>query len=94
MTTLPRSTINAIRSKLDQAVSAKNPAAIASAVDVPLPKIYVFGGTSSGNSSSSGPVHREQLKIDGVDWSNVVNFLLDVHLAFSSVRFFRLSYFM
>jgi len=29
-------------------------------------------------------VHREQLKVDGVDWSNVLNYLLDVHLAIAS----------
>lgn len=88
--TLPRSSINGIKSNLDQAVSAKDPAAIATAVDVPLPTSNDVGGiigTSNNNNTSSGSVHREQLKIDNVDWSNVLNFLLDVHLAIMSVRF-------
>ena len=83
--TLPRSSINALRSNLDRALSAKDPAAIATAVDVPLRNTNVVGGPSGGNSSSSGSVHREQLKVDGVDWSNVLNYLLDVHLAIASV---------
>lgn len=88
--TLPRSSINGIKSNLDRAVSAKDPAAIATAVDVPLPTSNDVGGiigTSNNNNTSSGSVHREQLKIDNVDWSNVLNFLLDVHLAIMSVRF-------
>jgi hypothetical protein len=88
--TLPRSSINGIKSNLDRAVSAKDPAAIATAVDVPLPTSNDVGGiigTSNNNNPSSGSVHREQLKIDNVDWSNVLNFLLDVHLAIMSVRF-------
>jgi len=84
--TLPRSSINALRSNLDRALSAKDPAAIATAVDVPLQNTNVVVGPSGGNSSStSGSVHREQLKVDGVDWSNVLNYLLDVHLAIASV---------
>ena len=88
MMTLPRSSINATRSNLDRALSAKDPSAIATAVDVPLLKTNFVGGPSTGgndSSYSSGSVHREQLKVDGVDWSNVLNFLLDVHLAISSV---------
>ena len=89
--TLPRSSINGIKSNLDRAVSAKDPAAIATAVDVPLLTSNDVGGiigTSNNNiNPSSGSVHREQLKIDNVDWSNVLNFLLDVHLAIMSVRF-------
>jgi hypothetical protein len=88
--TLPRSSINGIKSNLDRAVSAKDPAAIATAVDVPLPTSNDVGGiigTSNNINPSSGSVHREQLKIDNVDWSNVLNFLLDVHLAIISVRF-------
>jgi len=85
------SSINGIKSNLDRAVSAKDPAAIATAVDVPLPTSNDVGGiiigTSNNNNTSSGSVHREQLKIDNVDWSNVLNFLLDVHLAIMSVRF-------
>lgn len=84
--TLPRSSINAIRSNLERAVSSKDPAAIATAVDVPLPKTNVIGAPSTSPSSSgSAAVHREQLKVDGVDWSNVLNYLLDVHLAIASV---------
>ena len=88
--TLPRSSINGIKSNLDRAVSTKDPAAIATAVDVPLPTSNDVGGiigTSNNNNTSSGSVHREQLKIDNLDWSNVLNFLLDVHLAIMSVRF-------
>ena len=86
--TLPRSSIHALRSDLDRAVSSKDPAAIATAIDVPLRKPNVVVGSSpsgDGSSSSSGSVHREQLKVDGVDWSNVLNYLLDVHLAIASV---------
>ena len=86
--TLPTvSARNAIRSNLDHAISAKDPAAIAKAVDVPLPNTDIVGGPSvgDGSSSNSGPIHREQLKIDGVDWSNVLNYLLDAHLAVASV---------
>jgi hypothetical protein len=84
--TLPWSSINAIRSNLDRALSAKDPSAIATAVDVPLLKTTAVGGPSTGgNNSSSGSVHQEQLKVDGVDWSNVLNSLLDAHLAIASV---------
>lgn len=91
--TLPRSSINAIRSNLDRAVSTKDPAAIATALDVPLLKANVVGSpsTSGDGSSSSGSVHREQLKVDGVDWSNVLNYLLDVHLAIVSVSAYVMS---
>lgn len=84
---LPRSSINALRSSLDRAVSSKDPAGIATAVDVPLRNTNVVGGPSTSGVSppSSGSVHREQLKVDGVDWSNVLNYLLDVHLAIASV---------
>ena len=93
--TLPRSSINAIRSNLDRAVSSKDPAAIATAIDVPLPKTNVIGAPSTSPSSSgsgSAAVHREQLKVDGVDWSNVLNYLLDVHLAIASVSTIYHSY--
>ena len=91
--TLPISAMNTVRSNLDYALSRKDPAAIAKAVDVPLPKnTDIVGGPPVGNgsTSNSGPVHHEQLKIDGVDWSNVLNYLLDAHLAIASVSDFYL----
>ena len=88
---LPRPYINAIKSKLNNAVSAKDPRAIAAAVDLPpFPK---SGGASRGNGGA-GPQHRESLKIDGVDWSNVLNLLLDAHLAIQSVRALLLDVFL
>ena len=75
---LPKSSINTIKANLNKAVSAKNPHGIASAVDLPpLPK--------NGGGSSSKSSHRENLKIDGADWSNVLNQLLDAHSAIQSV---------
>ena len=77
---LPKSSINTIKANLNKAVSAKDPHGIASAVDLPpLPK------SGSDGSSSSKTSHRENLKIDGVDWSNVLNPLLDAHSAIQSV---------
>jgi len=81
--TLPRSSINAIRSNLDRALSAKDPSTIATAVDVPLLKTNICGGLTTSDNSS-GFMHQEQLKVDGVDWSNVLNSLLDVHFAIAS----------
>jgi len=76
--TLPGPAINAIKSKLHNAILTKDPHAIAAAVDLPpLPKRVVAGGSSSQ--------HGESLKIDGVDWSNVLNPLLDAHFAIQSV---------
>ena len=76
---LPKSSINTIKANLNKAVSAKDPHGIASAVDLPpLPK-------SGSDGSSSKTSHRENLKIDGVDWSNVLNPLLDAHSAIQSV---------
>lgn len=76
---LPKSSINSIKANLNKAVSAKDPHGIASAVDLPpLPK-------SGSDGSSSKSSHRENLKIDGVDWSNVLNPLLDAHSAIQSV---------
>ena len=72
--TLHGPAINTIKSKLHNAIQAKDPHAIAAAVDLPpLPKRVVAGGSSSQ--------HGESLKIDGVDWSNVLNPLLDAHFA-------------
>jgi hypothetical protein len=85
--TLPRSSINAIRSNLDRALSAKDPSTIATAVDVPLLKTNICGGLTTSDNSS-GFMHQEQLKVDGVDWSNVLNSLLDVHFAIASVSIF------
>mmetsp|Transcript_10615 Transcript_10615/g.22483 ORF Transcript_10615/g.22483 Transcript_10615/m.22483 type:complete len:412 (-) Transcript_10615:36-1271(-) len=79
--TLPQSTINPIKTNLNKAISAKNPQAIAAAVDLPpFPKNV----GASGGSAAAGPQHQEHLKIDGVDWSNVLNLLLDAHLAIQS----------
>jgi len=73
---LPRSYITAIKNKLNNAVSAKDPHAIATAVDLPpLPR------SAGASASSGGAQHREHLKIDGVDWSNALNPLLDAHSA-------------
>jgi hypothetical protein len=82
--TLPGPTINAIKSKLHNAIQTKDPHAIAAAVDLPpLPKRIVGSGSSSSQQQHSQ--HGEALKIDGVDWSNVLNPLLDAHYAIQSV---------
>eukprot|EP01082_Thalassiosira_pseudonana_P011606 g10627.t1 g10627 contig4:2224014-2226051(-) len=81
---LPRSEIDTIKANLLNATSAKNPTAVASAVELPpLPK-RAFASTNNRNGGSrtvgSSSVHREHLKIDGVgDWTNVLNPLLDAH---------------
>lgn len=81
---LPRASINTIKSNLSNALSAKDPHGIASAVDLPpLPKSV---GLSGGGDGSSQQHHQEYLKIDGVDWSNVLNPLLDTHSAIQLVR--------
>ena len=88
MMTLPRPSINSIKSKLNNAVSVKDPHAIAKAVDLPpLPKGVGRGASRSGNNNGSQQqqIHGEHLKIDGVDWSNVLNPLLDAHLAIQNV---------
>lgn len=82
--TLPGPSINTIKTRLSNAVSVKDPRAIASAVELPpLPK-RIVGTTGSGGSASQQ--HAENLRIDGADWSNVLNPLLDAHLAIQSVR--------
>ena len=82
--TLPGPSINTIKTRLSNAVSLKDPRAIASAVELPsLPK-RIVGTTGSGGSASQQ--HAENLRIDGADWSNVLNPLLDAHLAIQSVR--------
>lgn len=82
---LPRASITSIKTKLSNAVSAKDPHAIAAAVDLPpLPK--AVGANASSSNGGSGPQHGEYLKVDGVDWSNVLNPLLDAHAAVQSVR--------
>lgn len=80
--TLPRATISAIKAKLNNAISAKDPHGIAAAVDLPpLPKRAATSFTGNGSSQ-----HGEYLiKVDGVDWSNALNPLLDAHLAIQSV---------
>ncbi|KAL9190997.1 hypothetical protein ACHAXT_000703 [Thalassiosira profunda] len=78
---LPRASIGALKGRLSQAVAAKDPGEIAAALDLPpLPK----GAASSGTNNGNGPRHGEQLKVDGVDWSNVLNPLLDAHAAIAS----------
>jgi hypothetical protein len=87
---LPRSEIDTIKANLLNATSAKNPTAVASAVELPpLPK-RAFASTNNRNGGSrtvgSSSVHREHLKIDGVgDWTNVLNPLLDAHAAIRAV---------
>jgi hypothetical protein len=84
MTLLGPPVINTIKSKLSNAVSAKDPLAIASAVELPtLPK-RIEGVTGSGGSASQQ--HGESLRVDGADWSNVLNPLLDAHLSIQLVR--------
>ena len=82
--TLPGPFINTIKTRLSNAVSAKDPPAIASAVEIlSLPK-RIEG--ASGIGVSALQQHGESLRIDGSDWSNVLNPLLDAHLAIQSVR--------
>jgi hypothetical protein len=81
---LPPTAINSIKSNLGNAVSAKNPQAVASAVE--LPPLHRQTSPSSGSSQAAG--HREQLKVDGADWSPVLNSVLDAHTAVSSVCLF------
>ena len=81
---LPRSSINTIKSNLNNAVSAKDPHAIASAVDLPpLPK------SADASQQQQQTNHGEHLKVDGVDWSNVLNPLLNAHAAIQSVSLCR-----
>ena len=82
-TMLPPSSINSIKSNLGNAVSSKSPQAVASAVE--LPPLHRRTSLSGGASGSQAVGHREQLKIDGADWSPVLNSLLDCHAAISSV---------
>ena len=84
---LPRSSTTAIKSNLNVAISAKDPHAIASAVDLP-PLVKSAGDDDDVSLASQPPPspHAEYLKIDGVDWSNVLNPLLDAHLAIQLVR--------
>ena len=80
---LPRSEINVIKSNLSNALSSKNPNAVSDAVELStLPRSTDASGGISGDSSR----HNEQLKIDGVDWSNVLNPLLDAHESIRMVR--------
>lgn len=81
---LPSSAINSVKSNLGNAVSAKNPQSVASAVE--LPTLYRRTRPSGAGGSSQSAGHREQLKVDGADWSPVLNSLLDCHAAVSSVR--------
>lgn len=80
---LPRSSINAIKTKLDSAVAAKDSQAVAVAVD--LPPFASTTGAPTRPDGAGSQQHGEHLKIDGVDWSNVLNPLLDAHLAIRSV---------
>eukprot|EP00578_Thalassiosira_sp_NH16_P012105 CAMPEP_0181113110 /NCGR_PEP_ID=MMETSP1071-20121207/20173_1 /TAXON_ID=35127 /ORGANISM="Thalassiosira sp., Strain NH16" /LENGTH=413 /DNA_ID=CAMNT_0023197127 /DNA_START=8 /DNA_END=1249 /DNA_ORIENTATION=+ len=80
---LPRSSVNATKTKLNNAVSAKDPHTIAAVVDLPPFPNSARSSTSRGGSNSH-PNHGEHLKIDGVDWSNVLNPLLDAHSAIQS----------
>ena len=80
---LPRSEINAIKSNFYNAVSTKNQTVVAVVVELP-PLPHITGAPTKSNNSNGG--HGEQLKIDGLDWSNVLNPLLDAQEAFREVR--------
>lgn len=80
---LPSSTINSIKSNLGNAVSARNPQAVANAVE--LPSLHRPAKPSGGSGGSQATSHREQLKVDGTDWSPVLNAILDCHAAISLV---------
>ena len=82
--TLHRASITAIKSNLSNALSAKDPHGIASAVDLPSLPTRVLGPSGDGDGNSQQQ-HQEYLKIDGVDWSNVLNPLLDAHSAIQAV---------
>ena len=82
--TLHRASITTIKSNLSNALSAKDPHGIASAVDLPSLPTRVLGPSGGGHGNSQQQ-HQEYLKIDGVDWSNVLNPLLDAHSAIQSV---------
>eukprot|EP00804_Cyclotella_cryptica_P011419 CCRYP_016373-RB/>CCRYP_016373-RB protein AED:0.23 eAED:0.23 QI:91/1/1/1/0.66/0.42/7/6391/207 len=72
---LSPSAINSIKVKLSNAVSAKNPQAVANAVE--LPPLHRVTSPSDANNRNEGSGHREQLKVDGADWSTVLNSILD-----------------
>lgn len=77
---LPRNAINSIKGDLHSALSAKDPHGLARAVDLPpLPKV---AAPPTGGSQQN---HVEVLKVDGADYSNVLNPLLDAHLAIKMV---------
>jgi len=81
---LPRASINSFKGRLNAALSTKDPQGIADAVNLPpLPK-NVDASSSTSIRLSGGSQHRELLKIDGVDYSNVLNPLLDAHWAIQS----------
>ena len=80
---MPSSAINSVKTNLGNAVQAKNPQAVANAVE--LPPLHRRTRPSGGGGSSQTAGHREQLKIDGADWSPVLNSILDCHAAISSV---------
>jgi hypothetical protein len=81
---LSSAAINSIKSNISNAVSAKNPQGVANAVE--LPPLYRRTSPSGGAGGSSQPAgHREHLKVDGADWSPVLNSILDCHAAISSV---------
>lgn len=81
---LPRASITTIKSNLNNALSAKDPHGIASAVDLPPLPTRVLGTSGDGDGNSQQQ-HQEYLKIDSVDWSNVLNPLLDAHSAIQAV---------
>jgi len=74
--------INRIKSNISNAVIAKNPQAVANAVELPA---FYRRTKSDGKGASQAVSHRQQLKIDGADWSPVLNSILDCHAAISSV---------
>lgn len=86
---LPRSDISSLKAKLSHAIGTKNPSAASSAVELPpFPSVgadATLDGEAVDETTGSNAVHGEMLKVDGVDWSNVFNALLDTHAAIRTV---------
>jgi len=84
---LSPSTINSIKVNLSNAVLAKNPQAVANAVE--LPPLHRVTSPSGADTTGQVAGHREQLKADGADWSTVLNSILDARGGISSVSLMR-----
>ena len=81
----PGADVNSIKTRLRDAVSTKNPAAIAAAVS--LPPLVRANAATSAAAVGGGWNHSEVLKVDGGDWGNVLNPLLDAHAAIRTVSY-------